>query len=143
MEHQHHGTQQEKPLILRYDKRRYDGGVEIELIEYLEEQRALQLAEAKAQQAEEATVPVVEPQPHSRSQKIWGALLVGPMEMAVGAVGILTTTLAIFTFIQVKNTELADQSKAVFKECLKTFFQGIGHSLVAPGKALKIAMVGT
>lgn len=152
MDQHNNGAQQEKPLILKYDKRRYDGGMEIELIEYIEAQRRLKVSQTNpivpkpADQKEDTTNPTtatVASPTEKRSQKFWTAFLVGPMEMAIGAVGILTTLLAIFTFTQVKNQELLAQSKSVFKDCCKTFVQGIGHTLLSPGKLVKIAVVGS
>ena len=68
--------------------------------------------------------------------------MIGPMELAVGAVGIMTSTLAIVTFTQMGNPQMAAQSKAVFKDCLITFLKGFQDTAFGPIKALKVAVVG-
>jgi hypothetical protein len=127
-----HPMQREKPLILHYEKRRYDGGVEIELIKYLEAERTVKLQEVQQKLKHDS----------SRSRRAWEALLIGPIELCVGAVGMMTTLFAIFAFTQLKNKDMVKQSKTVLKECLHTFIHGIAHSVLGPGRALKAAMMG-
>jgi hypothetical protein len=131
-------AKKQQPVVLQYKKRRYDGGSEIELIKYLEAKRSLNIAEAKPVEAPQPQVQV----PQKRSKKIVEALILGPMELAIGVVGMMTTTLAIVTFKQQQKPELAKQSQVVFKECWQTFVQGIVHSAVGPWKAVKVAVVG-
>lgn len=155
---EHQNEAQQKTIILHYDKRRYDGGSEIEVIEHLEAARHVSLQEAGrkalteslAEQGEniqndvnsaESVLQKQENKP-CRSKRVMELLVMGPFEISVGFVGVLTTGLAIYTFNQVRNQQMVDHSKDVFRDCVKTLGQGLLHSLAGPFKALKIAVVG-
>lgn len=138
MEHRHK-THKDEPVVLRFNKRRYDGGSEIKLIQYLEEKQRLHLTDS--------TKAPIKPIPCKKSasprmKRCLSALMMGPMEIAVGAVGILTAILAISTFRTSGNHQMLEQSHAIFKDCLKALLQGFGTSFVGMGKAMKIALVG-
>jgi hypothetical protein len=128
-------TETQEPLVLQYQQRRYDGGSEIELIRYIEEKQALKLKET------EVVIPQVVPQV-SKKTKMMEVLLMGPMEIAVGTVGVLTTLIAVFAFTQQKNWPMVEQSRMVQKECVKTFWQGCVNTLCSPWKALKLTITG-
>lgn len=129
-----HQAKKQQPIVLQYTNRRYDGGSEIELIKYIESKRTVNLNEAEVVQA-----PKVK---QSRSKRILESLILGPMEVAIGVVGMMTTVLAIVTFKHQQKLELVQQSKAVFKECWKTFWQGALHLVTGPWQAAKLAVVG-
>lgn len=133
MEYQNQ-TEKQEPIMLQYRKRMYDGGSEIELIQYLEAKRSLKLTEAQAQVKEMAK---------PRTKRILETLILGPMELAIGVVGVMTTVIAILAFRQQRNWPLVEQSKKVFKECLRTFGQGVVHSITGPWKAVRLAVVGS
>jgi hypothetical protein len=154
MEYQHQ-TEQQGPVVLQYTKRRYDGGTEIELIKYIEAKKSLKAIEDKVlaeMDLEQTMDHDDEPMPMAdvsapeavteahRKTKILEALLLGPMELAVGMVGMLTTVLAIAAFRYQKKQPLVEQSKAVFKECWTTFLQGSIHVWTGPFRALKVAL---
>ncbi|MBY0404320.1 MAG: hypothetical protein K2X66_10515 [Cyanobacteria bacterium] len=128
-------TETQEPLVLQYQQRRYDGGSEIELIRYIEEKQALKLQET------DVIVPQVVLQV-SKKTKMMEVLLMGPMEIAVGTVGVLTTLIAVFAFTQQKNWPMVEQSRMVQKECVKTFWQGCVNTLSSPWKALKLTITG-
>ncbi|MBX2861846.1 MAG: hypothetical protein KTR14_11480 [Vampirovibrio sp.] len=138
---------QYQEVVLKYDKRRYDGGSEVELIEYLEAQNAvaqlnnpeLRQYELKELQQQAAAASAAK----SRWQKIAEALAIGPMELAVGTVGIFTSLLAIATFRWFNNHTMADQSKQVLRDCWKTLGQGCIHLATGPVKAIKILLTRT
>lgn len=169
---------QKSSIILKYNKRRFDGGSEIEQIRQIEyKQTVAQLDKLYGQQNEQQAnlrtntlsnsaaapnlapalppaQPLVEPvtelnelpAPKSeskldkRSQKLLEVWILGPMELCVGVVGMLTSLLAIFTFTRMQNEALVKQSKGVFKDCLKTFNKGLLDTVTAPVKALKVAV---
>jgi hypothetical protein len=150
---------QKPALVLKYGKRRYDGGPEVEAIRAIERQQAVaQMSHLQNRQrhlepvqiqVESAPEPVTLPQPApvaqaapatgSRKNRILEALLLGPMELCIGAVGIMTATLAIITFRRLNNAELLEQSRAVFRDCVKTFRKGLLDTLTTPVRALKAA----
>ena len=155
--------QQKQSIILKYSQRRYDGGLEIEQIRAIEHKQAVaqlnniySLDERRVQpltatspvllpQAETPVAPVLplplEQTPRAKkSKRIFEAYIMGPMELCVGVVGMLTSLLAIYTFSRTNNEALVAQSKTVFNDCLKTFNKGILDTLTAPVRALKVAV---
>lgn len=130
MEHQHQ-ARKEAQLTLKYDKRRYDGGNEIELIRLIEAKQALQ--EAKRLEKQEA------PKVVNRKKTIWEAALLGPMEIAIGLVGILTSGLAIATFKQQGKLPLVEQSQLVMKDCVYTLVKGMWHLITTPVQMARAA----
>ncbi len=154
MEHKRNGTDL-NAMVLKFDKRRYDGGSEMELIQYIE---SGQLASSVAMTAPSAPAPVsgasaatatvpakggsVSKKPKARSKQVLEVLVLGPMELAVGSVGILTSGLAVVTFAKMNNPEMEAQSKVVLRECVKTLIKGVIDTVFAPIKAIKVAVVG-
>jgi len=149
-------------IVLKFKKRRYDGGTEIELIQNIERQKAAQFADLKKKQAEElmhkieatsdqpgrlmtesvhgAAEPVVQPAtpevPRSKARRVMEAFALGPLEMLVGSLGIVTAGFAILTFRYMNNKTLEAQSTAVLEDCWKAIGRGLAHALTAPGRAL-------
>ncbi len=173
-----HGRTDLSSMVLKFDKRRYDGGSEIELIQYIENcyekkptdtqslvssaMRPIPYPATVSKEPKESGTNGVTIAPETlsssvqqmgsdlrtntkqgRGKQVLETLLLGPMEIAVGSVGILTSGLAIMTFSQVKNSNMVTQSKAVLKECTRTLLKGITDTLWAPIKAAKITLVGT
>lgn len=149
-------------IVLKFKKRRYDGGTEIELIQNIERQKAAQFADMKKKQAEElmhkieatadqpgviaqapvasASEPVIAPLepevPRSKGRRVMEAFALGPLEMLVGSLGIVTAGFAILTFRYMNNKTLEQQSTAVLEDCWKAIGRGLAHALTAPGRAL-------
>lgn len=173
MSQQHSGAQELH--IFQYDKRRYDGGSEIELIRQVEDNQqprrvvvafALPAGEAaqvgkngvvhaqcpdiampfgllpvQAKPLKTAKIKAHGTSRLSKKLRAFGeALLIGPMEIVVGLLGIATTTLALSLFVKVYNQPMALQCKQVMKDCTKTLLQGIGHTVTAPGRAVLAAV---
>lgn len=146
-------------LALRFEKRRFDGGNELELIQQIEAQQARQLAQAGLVSNEQAALMVsrrpqqrvvqrIQPagpaqasfQHRTKSAAAWEALIVGPLEIAVGAVGMLTSVIAMATFFNSKNAVLAQQSKQIMRDCSITFVRGFINSALMPVRLVKIAI---
>ncbi len=151
---------QKSSLVLKYGKRRYDGGSEIELIRTIERRQAAaklnqlqhqHMLEVQAhiepnRQADlspgvvEGPAPVAQPViPANSSDKVWQAWILGPMELSVGVVGMMTALLAIFTFRRLNNQALVKQSHGVFNDCLKTFGKGLLDTFTTPVRVLKVS----
>ena len=144
-------------LALRFEKRRFDGGVELELIEQIEQQQARQMAQAglmshdnvssrpqpqyRGQSIHPASVQQghQDVKPRSKANAAWEAIIVGPLQIAVGAVGILTSILAMATFLKSKNEMMAQQSKQIMRDCGATFVRGFLHTALIPVRLVKIA----
>ncbi|MGE0201648.1 MAG: hypothetical protein AB7P76_11855 [Candidatus Melainabacteria bacterium] len=142
-----------KAMVLKFSKRRYDGGSEMELIQELDSARRIiqprkAFAEPRAQESAVAgSMPVMPDakaatgkKPAPRTQKILQALLMGPLQMTIALVGLLTTGLALVTCIYYRNESLAAQSRLVYRECLKTLMKGLTDTFIGPGKALQAVM---
>lgn len=145
-------------LALRFEKRRFDGGTEVDLIQQIEEQQARQLAQAGLVSNERAAAMVSRPRaqrvvqriqpayqaapvkPRNKVTAAWEAIIVGPLEIAVGAVGVLTSILALATFFKSKNEVMAQQSKLIMRDCSITFVRGFLNSAMTPVRLVKIAM---
>lgn len=151
MEHKRNGTNL-NAMVLKFDKRRYDGGSEVELIQYIESGQLdsnmtnpVSPAFVQAGMAASAGSKPnasVSTKKKTRSKQVIEALALGPMELAVGSVGILTSGLAVVTFSKMNNPEMAAQSKVVLRECVKTLIKGAIDTAFAPVKAIKVAVVG-
>lgn len=152
---------QKSSVVLKYGKRRYDGGNEIELIKAIERQKATQqlndlqkehLVEIQQDIAQKQQVghdnPIVkepvqakalapEPASPTKKKRALDALILGPLELCIGSVGMLTASLAILTFKQANNQVLVDQSKAVLKDCCMTFRKGLVDCATTPYRVLK------
>jgi hypothetical protein len=148
---------QKTAMILKYAKRRYDGGPEVETIRTIErqqtleqlnrlqnQQRVLEPAELKVEPAAVNTPAPVAAEPVSPAEakrnKLLAAAALGPMEICVGTVGIMTATLAIITFRRLKNEELLNQSKTVLVDCLKTLRKGFIDTITTPVRVSKAAL---
>jgi hypothetical protein len=153
--------EQKSGLVLKYGKRRFDGGNEIELIRSIEKQKALkqlhelqkqhlnevQMELAARQSGQEAeTVPKEETPPQAVSatppdvkRRVWEALLLGPLAICIGSVGIMTAMLAIAAFTQMKNEAMLLQSRQVLKDCWKTLRKGLTDLLSTPVRVYKAA----
>lgn len=149
-----------KKIVLKFPKRRYDGGTEIALIQAIERKReAAQFADIQARYLKEAQArhPNLKRQPAPESAKtgrvnpknapkpdrknrVLQAIIMGPLEICVGLAGILTVGLAVFAFHQFKNPAMLTQSKTVFRDCVKTLGKGCKDTMLMPGRALQAAL---
>jgi hypothetical protein len=152
---------QKSSIILKYAKRRYDGGPEIETIRSIERQqvvsylnklhkenRAQEAAKIETQAAEPA--PTVEPQVETpvsgqpsastRKSRVLHALVVGPVQVCIGLVGLMTAGLALFTFKRVNNEPMLKQSKTLLNDCWGTFRKGLADTLTTPFRVVKAAI---
>lgn len=84
-----------------------------------------------------APLPLPPSARQKKSIRVFEALIMGPMEICVGVVGMLTALLAIVTFSYTRNPALTQQSKTVFRDCFRTFFKGMLDTLTCPGRALR------
>jgi hypothetical protein len=156
MERRH---QQKSALILKYAKRCYDGGPEIDLIRNIERQNQTDQMNRMYHGANKAgvtrpecahpqtagTVPFSQYNPAQvdgnvaqvQFSPVAEAVLMGPLQVAVGLVGMLTAGLAILTFSQAKNEGMVQQSKQVFSDCAKTFKKGLWDTLCTPVRVFK------
>jgi hypothetical protein len=149
---------QKSSIILKYAKRRYDGGPEIDTIRSIERQQVVSYLnklhkEAKTQEEAKAAepAPAVEPQVETpvsgqpsastRKSRVLHALMVGPVQVCIGLVGLMTAGLAIFTFRKVNNEQMLKQSKTLLNDCLGTFRKGLVDTLTTPVRVLKAAIV--
>lgn len=155
---------QRRPVVLKFKKRFYDGEQEAELIKRLE-RRYQEMhfdengtpkvnAETPASTVDNvrpslrvvnhsAASPVVAPtaapaQPSvSKKHLILQALFLGPLEISVAILGVITAGFALVTFACFKNQELNQHSRVVLVECKKAFARGIKNTIAGPGKALQ------
>jgi hypothetical protein len=150
--------QQKAALVLKYAKRRFDGGNEAELIRVIERQQDIDQLNKLFQHPESAngmsfgftaplnaaaTAPEVQQQDaqqkahRTRYSKLGDILVRGPLQICIGLVGILTAGLAIVTFRRQGNTLMLQQSQLVFGECVKSLHKGCWDTLTSPVKVLK------
>jgi hypothetical protein len=158
--------QQEKQsgLILKYAKRRFDGGFEMEQIHRIERQQAIAQMQRMAQsgaeqsafelptaqvavetaqaasstpQANRAAIASV--QPKTLFSKFYETCLIGPLAICIGVVGILTSCLAIFTFQRVKNEAMVEQARIVLKDCFVAIRKGAIETLTTPVRLFRLA----
>jgi len=149
--------QQKTAMILKYAKRRFDGGPEVDLIRSIERQNqtdqlgrmynggGVSHPEAGPMQAA-GTIPV-NPAPQTAQMDaqanqvqfspVAEAVLMGPLQISVGAVGMLTAALAVVTFHQAKNEVMVQQAKQVFSDCLQTFKKGVWDLFCTPVRVFK------
>ncbi|MBK8189404.1 MAG: hypothetical protein IPK79_03045 [Vampirovibrionales bacterium] len=143
-------------LTLQFDRRRYDGGSEIELIAFIERQQA-QAGRLMGEPMASLTRPTPQPRQsaeaersqtvckspaHSRRTvvRLTEALIAGPVAVVVGLVGILTSILAIGIFANGGNAALAAQSRDVLRECALTLAKGVGDTFLAPVRAVGVLL---
>jgi hypothetical protein len=130
-----------EPIILNYKRRRYDGGPEMELIAYLEAQhKQLELTETgnMANLLEDIMDGQLDNAPRSRWHQLGEVVCIGPLEITVGILGMLTTGLAAMVFKAFMNPALSEQSRSVFHDCWDTFKQGCKHTVYAPVNVVKV-----
>jgi threonine dehydrogenase-like Zn-dependent dehydrogenase len=127
--------QQNHCLNLNAVKRRYDGDYAETLVDnaeqYLKAMEQSMLATKPV-----AIVPGNTQQASSIqqvvTQKPLDCIIKGPLQICIGLVGMLTASLAIFTFKQAKQDALVQQSKYVFSESFKSVIKGIKDCLKSP-----------
>jgi hypothetical protein len=147
-------------LILQYDKRRFDGGPEMEQIRLIEAQQALLKEQQQqtgqwhyAMPAPDSATSIAEPSTplavgsgqgreapkaeSSPSSKVRDAILVGPLSLGIGAVGIFTACLAIVVAYQMNNPALLTQGRTVLAECGRTLQKGMVDTVSIPYRLLK------
>ena len=146
--------QQKTAIVLKYAKRRFDGGQEADLIRAIERQNTTEQLnriygnnnEAAPVTAGEATpltttaAAQLENQPGAapHASKLWEVVILGPLQVAIGAVGMLTAALAIVTFRRAQNEVMLQQGQLIFHDCLKTFRKGLLDTLTTPVRLLKV-----
>lgn len=158
---------QQASLILKYAKRRFDGGSEVEIIRNIERQHVLtqmnrmyrpselhmETAEATSvagkgaaavcdQAAPDASGHAVTPDVAElgpERPRFLQALILGPMGLCIGTVGILTAALAIFTFKRLNNEALLRQSQVLWRDCLSTLRKGVVDTVTTPWRVLQVA----
>lgn len=154
-------------LVLECHTRRFDGGTEGELIRQIEERQRRQailsggsggrmtqppassrmtIRSQEAPSAEGITaIPLDNRLENGRPKRLRAAfdcLIVGPLQIAVGIVGILTAVLALAAFIKNKDEALTAQSHHILKECVITLARGVLETALSPLKVLKVLVWG-
>lgn len=154
--------EQKSGLVLKYGKRRFDGGNEIELIRTIERQKALkQLQELQKDNLSEVQLeiaskkeaqpvhenpitqtalppaPVAVPSCKPLQARIFEAIVFGPLALCVGTIGAVTGLLAIVVFKHMQNDAMLEQSRQVLKDSSKTFRKGVVDSITTPVRVYK------
>ena len=152
-------------LVLQYDKRRYDGGPEVEQIRLIEQQQELLrqqqyaatlggyatppnvaaatggLRQAVATPIAPTEAPAQEAEAitcsDSRSRRVQDILLTGPLSICVGFVGIFTSALALLVAARMKNPALQAQGRTVMSECTRSVRKGFIDTATIPWQLLK------
>ncbi len=139
-------TSSHSAKVLKFRKRLYDGGSEIALIQAIEAGRhvASQLKKPtmtpEEPKVEEKPAPAAESKEPGKGRQITDTLLMGPLELVVALVGILTAGIAIATFTHFKNEALLQQSRNILRDCGQMLMKGLKDTLHTPGKVMKLAM---
>ncbi|MDH4380111.1 MAG: hypothetical protein QE263_09435 [Vampirovibrionales bacterium] len=151
-------------LVLECDTRRFDGGTEGELIRQIEERQRRQTilsggsgggrvtqppsSQRMAIRSHESpssegitAIPLANRHP-KRIRLALDCLIVGPLQVAVGIVGVLTAVLALAAFIKSKDEALTAQSHHILKECSMTLARGVVETVLSPLKVLKALIWG-
>jgi hypothetical protein len=149
-------------LVLQYDKRRFDGGPEIEQIRLIEQQQELLRQQQYAATlggyatppglpnvatarppiappeapAQEAVAPIVD-STDARTRRVQDILLTGPLSICVGFVGIFTSALALLVAARMRNPALQAQGKTVMSECTRSVRKGFIDTATIPWQLLK------
>jgi hypothetical protein len=148
--------QQKTVLTLKYAKRRFDGGNEAELIRTIEISQMNNLYK-NTQASTNSGNPTfsaplnLSPNPgvkvqttkvtqHTRQQRMVEAAIMGPLQLCIGVVGMLTAGLAIVTFGRAQNQAMLEQSWMVFHDCRKTWIKGLKDSLSTPVRVIKAGL---
>jgi hypothetical protein len=155
-------------LLIDATKRRFDGGTEIDLIAQIEAQqerselnhkrdahRSKHKKHAKRQHKTSghkhanhnrptvtADIPLTNRVAVPRWKYAADTLLLGPLQIAVGCVGILTSGLALATFAKNGDKHMVEQSKDVFIDCTKTLVTGVFHLAISPLSFVKTLVFG-
>ncbi len=158
-------------LATELTERRFDGGTEVELIAQIEAKQRQQsqttqpravkprtrkataaVTQPKQQQAKSLQGRAVEAsagiplegraEKPNRIKYAVDTLMVGPLQIAVGLVGMLTSALAMASFRKAGDEGLQAQSKAIFKDCGLTLLIGLYYTLVSPIRCLKTLILG-
>lgn len=150
--------QQKSALVLKYAKRRFDGGNEVDLIRAIERQQDVSQLNKVYQHGTNETVnpgfsapmnlslvtpvavnktEVAQKPVSNQNRKVWETVIKGPLQICIGLVGILTAGLAIWTFRRFNNQPMLEQSKVVFADCVKTLGKGLLDTAVSPVRVLK------
>lgn len=149
--------QQKSALVLKYAKRRFDGGNEAELIRAIETANMNKLYNPQGNvmspvshgftaplnltpHPAAAAQPAVKPAQATRQSRILEALIRGPLQICIGVVGMLTASLAIVTFKRARNQHLVQQSWVVFHDCRKTLVKGFTDCLTTPARVLQAGL---
>lgn len=146
--------QQKSALILKYAKRRFDGGGEIDLIRSIEVAQMNKLYNSPQTSinhsfsaplnltATPTEAPKVQAQPVQRTpqSRMLEAAMRGPLQICIGVVGMLTASLAVITFKQAKNKPMQEQSWALFHDCRKGLQKGLVDCLTTPVRVVKAGL---
>lgn len=148
--------QQKPALILKYAKRRFDGGSEIELIRSIEVAQmnklfnnphgntpnsfSAPLALAQNPMATQPQQPQPAPVKRTRKSRMLEAAIRGPLQLCIGVVGMLTAGLAIVTFRRADNEAMLKQSWQVFHDCRKTLQKGVLDCLNTPVRVIQAGL---
>jgi hypothetical protein len=142
-------------LVLHYDKRRYDGGIEIEQIRLIEQQRQQEEASAALEgqlppsiavhsvSVEQTTTPTPAPDVQenaptvSTHRRIQDIFLNGPLSICIGLAGVLTSFLALSVASRTKNQALQAQGRAVLADCSRSICRGFMDTMTIPWQLLK------
>ncbi len=162
-------------MVLKYGKRRYDGGSEVQQIERIERKqalaqlRALELQTETMEKPENAELPekssepvatatlgmdadlrppvvlkLVPPLPaiseadkNTRRYRVVEALIIGPLALSVGMVGLLLTGLALFVFGRAGNQTLVEQAVDIRSQCMLALRKGFLDTLTTPTRVFK------
>lgn len=146
--------QQKPALVLKYAKRRFDGGSEIDLIRSIEVAQMNKLYSGPqtsvnpsfSEPLNLAAAPVAAPQPQpqaiqrTRQSRMLEAAMRGPLQICIGVVGMLTASLAVITFKQAKNKPMQEQSWALFHDCRKGLQKGLVDCLTTPTRVVQAGL---
>lgn len=149
--------QQKSAIVLKYAKRRFDGGNECDLIKAIERQQDVDqlnraysgaftnlktgfTAPLNLTPQPAAAAPQAAPVKPGKRSKVMEAAIRGPLQVCIGLVGMLTAGLAIVTFRRSRNEVMLEQSQIVFNDCVKAFRQGVWESFTTPVRVLKVAL---
>jgi hypothetical protein len=153
---------QQEPLVLHYDKRRFDGGSEKELIQYLESQQGALMASTldsstdwsfyndynKLYQAacvdhdvasaiQSVKAPVGKLGFAQRLKNALYALLEGPVTIVISLAGLMITCISVLTFKLANNQDMLDHCKEVNSVCRHTLGQGVQLCMASPLAAVR------
>lgn len=148
--------QQKPALTLKYAKRRFDGGNEAELIRNIEVSQMNKLYNHTQATTEFGNpsfsaplnlspntgenAPTPKFTKRTRQTRMLEATILGPLQLCIGVVGMLTAGLAIVTFGRADNQPMLQQSWVVFHDCRKTLIKGVKDCLSTPVRVIKAGL---